>query len=87
MIKPVSNFLLLKEKPKEEKSKGGLFLAPTPDKNFKTPQGVILDVGKDVKDYKKGDTVVYNIGYVNEVSHKLEDYLLIRDEYILAIIK
>lgn len=93
-LKPLADRVLLKVEESESKTKGGIIL---PDNAQEKPQqGKIIAVGKGkIMDdgtvapmaVKEGDKVLFGKYSGNEVNHKGEDYLLIREEDILAIVK
>ncbi len=93
-LKPLADRVLLKVEESESKTKGGIIL---PDNAKEKPQqGKIIAVGKGkIMDdgtvapmaVKEGDKVLFGKYSGNEVNHKGEDYLLIREEDILAIVK
>ncbi|MBU4149362.1 MAG: co-chaperone GroES [Candidatus Omnitrophica bacterium] len=86
--------VLVKRLEAEEKTKGGIVL---PDSAKEKPQkGEIVAVGKgrvlesgkiEPLEVKKGDKVLFGKYAGNEVSYKEEEYLILKEEDILAIIK
>ena len=87
---PVGNRLLLKiiQKPKEQKTKGGIIL-PDDELSNQIEQntvGEILSIGKDVN--KTLDLEVgFTIKYAKNSDVKLEDgFVVIKDEHVQAII-
>jgi chaperonin GroES len=93
-LKPLADRVLLKIEESESKTKGGIILPDTAKE--KPQQGKIIAVGKGkIMDdgtvapmaVKEGDKVLFGKYSGNEVNHKGEDYLLIREEDILAIVK
>ncbi len=93
-LKPLADRVLVQIEESESKTKGGIIL---PDNAKEKPQqGKIIAVGKGkIMDdgtvapmaVKEGDKVLFGKYSGNEVNHKGEDYLLIREEDILAIVK
>ena len=94
-IQPLADRILIKSLEAEEKTKGGIVL---PDTAKEKPQeGKVIAVGKgkllDNGNYastevKKGDKVLYGKYSGTEVTTKEgEEYLIMREEDILAIIK
>ena len=93
-IKPLGERVLVKPLESEEKTAGGIIL---PDTAKEKPQkGEVIAVGKGklledgaVKalEVKQGDKVLYGKYSGSEISHDGQDYLILKEEEILAIIK
>jgi len=93
MIKPLSDHVLL-EPMKEEKKKGGIILPDTVDKE-RPEKGKIIAVGpgkldKDGKrvpmEIKKGQVVLFKKYGPDEIKVGDKEYLIAREEDILAIL-
>ena len=92
-IQPLGDRVLVKALESEEKSKGGIVL---PDTAKEKPQqgkviaggkGKVLDDGsKKSLDVKVGDQILYGKYSGTEIKVKGEDYLILREEDILAIV-
>jgi chaperonin GroES len=92
--KPLGDRLLLKVKKAEEKTKSGIVL---PDSAKEKPQeGEVVAVGPGLRDkdgkripmeVKKGDNVLYSKYSGTEVKIDSQDYLIIKETDILAIIE
>ncbi len=93
-IQPLGDRVLIKRLDAEEKTKGGIVL---PDTAKEKPQkGEVVSVGKgkmlesgkvEPLEVKKGDTVLFGKYSGAEVTYKEEEYLILKEEDILAIIK
>lgn len=91
-IKPLSDHVLL-EALKEDKKKGSIILPDTVDKE-RPEKGKVLAVGpgkmKDGKlvpmQVKKGDVVLFTKYGPNEIKVDDKEYLIAREEDILAIL-
>lgn len=93
-IQPLGDRILVKVVEVEEKTKSGIVL---PDTAKEKPQeGKVVSVGKGkilddgiVKplDVKVGDKVLFGKYAGTEIKHEEEDYLIMKEEDILAIIK
>lgn len=61
----------------------------TPDKveQERKAIGTVLSVGSDIKDIKKGDRVIYGAYAGESLNIENEDYKLLFDEDILALIE
>ena len=92
MIKPLSDHVLL-EPLREEKKKGGIILPDTVDKE-KPEKAKVIAVGpgkmKDGKrvplEVKKGDVVLFTKYGPNEIKVDDKEYLIAREEDILAVL-
>ena len=87
-IQPLSDRVVVEPQAAETKTASGLFI---PDSAKEKPQqGKIVAVGKGKKDHdmtvKKGDTVLYGKYAGTELKLDGKDYLIMREEDILAII-
>ena len=92
-ITPLSDHVLI-EPLREEKKKGGIILPETVDKE-RQERGKVVAVGlgklKDGKriplEIKKGDVVLFTKYGPNEIKIDGKEYLIAKEEDILAIIK
>ena len=93
-IEPLADRVLVKPMEAEEKTKGGIVLPDTAKE--KPQQGEVVAVGKgktlengETKplEVKVGDKVLYGKYAGTEVTIDGEEYLIIREDDILAIIK
>ena len=94
-IKPLSDRVLIEPISKEDKTESGIILPDTSDKE-KPEQGKVIAVGpgkkgKDGKatpiDVKKGDLVLFTKYGPNEIKVNNQEYLIAREEDILAILE
>ena len=93
-IQPLGDRVLVKRLEAEEKTKGGIVL---PDTAKEKPQkGEVISVGKgkvlengkvEPLEVKKGDNILFGKYAGNEITYKDEEYLILREEDILAILK
>ncbi len=87
-IQPLSDRVLVEPQEAETKTSSGIYI---PDSAKEKPQqGKIVAVGKGKKDHdmtvKVGDTVLYGKYSGSELKFEGNDYLIMREEDILAII-
>nr|WP_317039293.1 co-chaperone GroES [Thermoflavifilum thermophilum] len=87
-ITPLADRVIVKPAPAEEKTKGGIII---PDTAKEKPQkGTVVAAGPGKKDepttVKPGDTVLYGKYAGTEISFDGEDYLIMRESDILAIV-
>lgn len=94
-IKPLSDHLLIEPLPSEEKTKSGLYL-PESAKEERPEQGKIVAAGPGKKltsgkivplNVKVGDRVLFTKYGPNEIKIDGKEYLIAREEDILAIIE
>ncbi len=87
-IKPLSDRVLIEPLPAETKTASGIFI---PDTAKEKPQrGTVVAVGNGTKDHKMtvsvGDTVLYGKYAGTELKLEGKDYLIMREDDILAIV-
>ena len=94
-IKPISDHVLIEPIKGEDKSKGGILLPQTAEKE-RPEQGKIIAVGPGKKDetgkiipmeVKPGDKVLFTKYGPNEIKVDDKEYLIAREEDILAILE
>mgnify|MGYP003615258157 FL=1 len=94
MLKPLGDRVILKVVEKEEVSKGGILLPDTASKE-KPQEGKVIEVGsgkvlengqKVALEVKKGDKVIFAKYAGEEVKVQGEEYLILSEKDILAII-
>ncbi|WP_411842585.1 co-chaperone GroES [Salinicoccus sp. HZC-1] len=93
MLKPLGNRVVIDLTQKEETTKSGIIL--TESAKEKPQEGTVVAVGSGKVlengtrvdlEVKEGDRVVYSKFAGTEVKHENQDYLIIADTDILAII-
>ena len=87
-ITPLHDRVIVKPAPAEEKTAGGIII---PDTAKEKPQrGTVVAAGPGKKDepmtVKPGNTILYGKYAGTEVSFEGEDYLIMRESDILAVI-
>jgi chaperonin GroES len=94
-IKPLSDHILIEVVKEEEKTKTGILLPETAEKE-KPEQGKVVSVGPGRKteegkivpmNVKTGDTVLFTKYGPNEVKINDKEYLIAREEDILCILE
>ena len=94
-IKPLSDHILIEPMKQEEKTKTGILLPETADKE-KPEQGKVIAVGPGRKtdsgkiiplEVKKGDTVLFTKYGPTEIKINDKEYLIAKEEDILAILE
>ncbi len=94
-IKPLSDHILIEPTPQEEKTKTGILLPETAEKE-KSEQGRVIAVGPGRRtsagkiiplEVKVGDKVLFAKYGPNEIKVGDKEYLIAKEEDILAILK
>lgn len=94
-IKPLSDHILIEPIKEEEKTRAGIFLPDTAEKE-KSEQGKVVAVGPGKKtndgkiiplSVKAGDIVLFTKYGPNEIKVDNKEYLIAREDDILAIIE
>ena len=87
-VKPLSDRVLVKPNPAEEKTAGGLFIPDTAKE--KPLMGKVIAVGPGTADIKMevavGDTVMYGKYAGTELNYEGENYLVMEQADIIAVI-
>lgn len=93
MLKPLGDRVVLKVQKEEEQSIGGIVIAsnakekPTTGEVIAVGNGHILDNGQRVEpEVKVGQSVVFDKYAGSEVKYEGEEYLVIRENDIIAVI-
>ena len=93
MLKPLGYRVVLKVQKEEEQSIGGIVIAsnakekPTTGEVIAVGNGRILDNGQRVEpEVKVGQSVVFDKYAGSEVKYEGEEYLVIRENDIIAVI-
>ncbi len=88
-IKPLADRVLIEPISTEEKTKSGIILPDTADKE-KPEQGKVIAVGPGKKNksvgVKVGDIVLFTKYGPNEIKIDNKEYLIAREEDILAVL-
>ena len=93
MIKPLSDRVLVKMKESEETTKSGIILASAAKEKPQIAQvievgpGRVIDGKREEMNVKKGDNVVVSKYAGTEVKYEGEEYIILREEDILAIVE
>lgn len=86
-VKPLGDRVLVKVEQGEEKTKGGLFIPDTAKE--KTTTGVVEAIGDDTEKIKVkvGEKVMYDKYAGTSITIDDVDYLVIKAEDLLAVVK
>ncbi|MBI2285479.1 co-chaperone GroES [Candidatus Saccharibacteria bacterium] len=84
-LQPLADWVVAEQEEAATKTASGLYL---PDKTAEKPKvAKVLKVGKDVKSVKAGDRIVYKSYSTTEVKMDDAEYVLVKEEDILATVK
>jgi len=84
-IQPLADYVVSQAEAAESKTASGLYL---PDNAQEKPKiAKVLAVGKDVKQIKVGDKILYKTYSTTDVKVGSEEYILVKEEDILATVK
>jgi len=88
-VKPLADRVIIEPAPAEEKTAGGIIIPDTAKE--KPKKGTVIAAGSGKKDepvtVKKGDTVLYGQYSGTEIKIDGNDYLIMRESDIFAIVK
>ena len=93
MINPLGDRVLIKMKEGEETTKSGIILATNAQEKpqiaevIEVGPGKLIEGKREEMEVKKGDNVVVSKYGGTEVKYEGEDYIILREEDILAIVK
>ena len=92
MIKPLMDKVLIEMKEKEETTKSGIILTASKEKPqiaevVEVGPGRIIDGEKEEMYVKKGDKIIFNKYSGTEVKYEDEEYLIISQSDVLAIVE
>ena len=93
MIKPLGSRVLIKMKEGEEKTKSGIILAgaaqekPQIAEVIEIGPGEMIDGKPEVMNVKQGDNVIVSEYAGTKVKYNQEEYIIVKQEDILAIVE
>lgn len=83
-IKPLADYVVVQQEEAKAKTASGIYLPTQAQEKPKTAK--VVAVGKEVKEVKVGDRVVFG-GYSNtEIKQDGQDYIVIKEENIYATV-
>jgi len=84
-IQPLADYVVSQAEAAQAKTASGLYL---PDNAQEKPKiAKVLAIGKDVKQIKVGDKILYKTYSTTDVKVGSEEYILVKEEDILATVK
>ncbi|HET9722123.1 MAG TPA: co-chaperone GroES [Candidatus Saccharimonadales bacterium] len=84
-LNPLADWVVAEQEEAVTKTASGLYL---PEKSAEKPKiAKVSKVGKNVKEIKVGDRIVYKTYSTTEVKVDDKEYILVKEEDILATVK
>jgi chaperonin GroES len=84
-IQPLADYVVAQAEEAESKTASGLYL---PDNAKEKPKiAKVLAVGKEAKQVKVGDRIIYKSYSTTDVKVGSEEYILVKEEDVLATVK
>ncbi len=83
-LQPLSDYVVAQAEEASVKTASGIYLPDNAAEKPKTAK--VLATGKEVKQVKAGDRIVYKSYSTTEVKIGSEDYILVKEEDILATV-
>ncbi len=84
-IQPLADYVVAQKEEAATKTASGLYLPGGAQEKPKVAK--VVAVGKDVKAVKAGDRIIYKSYSETEVKVDAEEYLLVKEEDVLATVK
>ena len=87
-LKPINDRVVVKPAPADEKTKGGIIIPDTAKEKPQRGEIIAVGPGKDgnAMTVQEGDVVLYGKYSGQELQHKGESYLIMREDDILVIL-
>ena len=84
-IQPLADYVVAQAEESKSKTVSGLYLPDSAQEKSKIAK--VLAVGKEVKRVKAGDKIVYKSYSTTEIKIASEEYILVKEEDVLATVK
>lgn len=84
-IQPLADYVVAVAEEAETKTASGLYLPDTAKEKPKTAK--VTAVGKDVKQLKVGDRIIYKSYSTTEVKVGVDEHIIVKEEDVLATVK
>ncbi len=83
-VQPLADYVVAQAEEAKTKTASGLYL---PEKSTEKPKvATVVAVGKETKQVKVGDRIIYRSFSPTEVKVDGEDYLLVKEEDVIATV-
>lgn len=84
-INPLGDYVVAQQEEAKTKTASGLYL---PDNAQEKPKiAKVVAVGKEAKQLKKGDKIVYKSYSTTDIKLGNDEYILVKEEDVLATVK
>ncbi len=84
-LQPLADYVVAQAEEASNKTASGLYL---PDNAAEKPKiAKVVAVGSDVKQIKSGDRIVYKSYSTTEIKVDKDEYIIVKEEDILATVK
>ncbi len=84
-LQPLADYVVAQSEEAETKTVSGLYL---PDNAQEKPKiAKVIAIGKDVKQVKAGERIIYKSYSTTDVKVGSDEYILVKEEDILATVK
>jgi len=84
-LNPLGDYVVAQQEEAKSKTASGLYLPDNAAEKPKTAK--VVAVGKEAKQVKVGDRIVYKSYSTTDIKLDKEDYILVKEEDILATVK
>ena len=84
-IQPLADYVVAQAEEAQTNTASGLYLPDNAQEKPKTAK--VVAVGKDVKQVKAGDRIIYKSYSTTEVKLGKDEYILVKEEDVLATVK
>ena len=84
-LHPLADYIVAQGDSANERTASGLYLPNNAQEKPKT--ATVLAIGPGVKQVKKGDRIIYKSYSTTDVKVEKEDYILVKEEDVLATVK
>lgn len=84
-IQPLADYVVAQAEEAETKTASGLYLPNGAQEKPKTAK--VVAVGKEAKQVKVGDRIIYKSYSTTEVKVGKDEYILVKEEDVLATVK
>lgn len=84
-IQPLADYVVAVGEEAETKTASGLYIPDSAKEKPKTAK--IVAVGNDAKQLKVGDRIIYKSYSTTDVKHDGVEYILVKEEDVLATVK
>lgn len=84
-VQPLADYIVAQAEEAQTKTASGIYLPETAKEKPKTAK--VVAVGKDAKQVKVGDRIIYKSYSTTDVKVEGEEYILVKEEDVLATVK